>query len=83
MSNKPLFVKQIYENSFLLKIVSNYVMKGQNEIVMFIAIGHFDTYQQKLAYDGNLQLTNCFIQLSADVKTLRKYENVFSFMEFY
>ncbi len=37
----------------------------------------------KLTYDGVLQLTNCFIQLSADVKILSKHENLINFMEFY
>ena len=41
-----------------------------------------DILTQKLTYDGVLQLTNCFIRLSADVKILSKYENLINFMEF-
>ncbi len=65
-----------------LKIVSSYEKAftlKESEVVTFTVIGQFGTYWLKLAYDGVLQLTNCFVLVSVDVKILRLYEKCIQF----
>ncbi len=88
MSNKPLCVKETYENPFF---IGNYVKLFYKYVLHFKGmwsrnVYHYRTFWHIFTEIGlwrNFIINRLFVLLSADVKVLRNYDNFSKIIEFY